>query len=202
MDVTLLKNSRTRADARTGMLARRAPGQAMVEFGLIALLLCLLFFGIFDFGMLLNGWISVTSAAREGGRQAAIGIPQTCGAGCTAPTSVTAIVNSIGIPDATGSPTISVVYCPSSSSSCTSATARDPSTLVTPYGSCTSSCSGPVSGDLVNVSVMSQLQVSTPLVRPFFQSSAAGSTCTSSSAQCLVTMGTSTTMRYEGAFVQ
>jgi Flp pilus assembly protein TadG len=198
----VLKKYQPRADAQRSGMKHRRRGQAMVEFGLIALLLCLLFFGIFDFGMLLNGWISLTSAAREGARQAAIGIPLTCGAGCTAPTSVTAVVNAMAIPDATGTPTLTVYYCPSGNSSCTSSNAIPSSQLVTPYGTCTSSCTGPVTGNLINVSVTAQLQVSTPLVRPFFQSSAAGSTCTSSSAQCLVTMGTSATMRYEGAYVQ
>src|SRR5687768_5022558 len=52
---------------------RRARAQSLVEFGLVALLFTLLLFGIVDFGLLLNGWISVSSAAREAARTASLG---------------------------------------------------------------------------------------------------------------------------------
>ena len=35
----------------------------MVEFGILALLFTLIMFAIADFGMLLNGWVAVSSAA-------------------------------------------------------------------------------------------------------------------------------------------
>src|SRR6476660_193360 len=52
---------------------RRSRGQAMVEFGLIALLFVLILFGIVDFGMLLNGWINVSTGSAAGARWAALG---------------------------------------------------------------------------------------------------------------------------------
>ena len=56
--------------------ARRAPqdrGAAAVEFALLLPLLMLLVFGIVDFGRALNAQITLTQAAREGARMAALG---------------------------------------------------------------------------------------------------------------------------------
>ena len=58
--------------------ARRAPrdrGAAAVEFALLLPLLTLLVFGIVDFGRGLNAQITLTQAAREGARMAALGEP-------------------------------------------------------------------------------------------------------------------------------
>ena len=58
--------------------ARRAPrdrGAAAVEFALLLPLLMLLVFGIVDFGRALNAQITLTQAAREGARLAALGEP-------------------------------------------------------------------------------------------------------------------------------
>jgi Flp pilus assembly protein TadG len=58
--------------------ARRAPrdrGAAAVEFALLLPLLTLLVFGIVDFGRALNAQITLTQAAREGARMAALGEP-------------------------------------------------------------------------------------------------------------------------------
>jgi len=58
--------------------ARRAPrdrGAAAVEFALLLPLLALLVFGIVDFGRALNAQITLTQAAREGARMAALGEP-------------------------------------------------------------------------------------------------------------------------------
>jgi Flp pilus assembly protein TadG len=58
--------------------ARRAPrdrGAAAVEFALLLPLLALLVFGIVDFGRGLNAQITLTQAAREGARMAALGEP-------------------------------------------------------------------------------------------------------------------------------
>ena len=54
-------------------MQQRGPGQAIVEFALVAILFFTVLFAIFDFGMLLNDWISVTTGAAAGARQAAIG---------------------------------------------------------------------------------------------------------------------------------
>jgi len=50
-------------------------GAAAVEFALLLPLLLLLVFGIIDFGRALNAQITLTQAAREGARLAALGQP-------------------------------------------------------------------------------------------------------------------------------
>src|SRR5437879_4648256 len=52
----------------------RGRGQAIVEFGLVALLFTLLLMGTVDFAILLNGWLGVSSSARDIARQLAVGI--------------------------------------------------------------------------------------------------------------------------------
>ena len=74
---------------------RRGRAQAMVEFGLIALLFVLILFGIVDFGMLLNGWINVSTGSAAGARWAALG-------------------NSM---DTTSSPTVNGIYAQAKASS-------------------------------------------------------------------------------------
>jgi Flp pilus assembly protein TadG len=48
-------------------------GQTMVEFALIMPLLCIVLFGIIQFGVLYNDYISLTDATRVGARKAAVG---------------------------------------------------------------------------------------------------------------------------------
>jgi Flp pilus assembly protein TadG len=55
------------------MIHRRDRGAAAVEFALLLPLLLLLVFGIIDFGRALNAQITLTQAAREGARLAALG---------------------------------------------------------------------------------------------------------------------------------
>ena len=50
-------------------------GAAAVEFALVFPLLLLIVFGIIDFGRALNAQITLTQAAREGARLAAVGQP-------------------------------------------------------------------------------------------------------------------------------
>ena len=50
-------------------------GAAAVEFALVLPLLLLLVFGIIDFGRAINAQITLTQAAREGARLAALGQP-------------------------------------------------------------------------------------------------------------------------------
>jgi hypothetical protein len=72
-------------------MRNRGRGQAVVEFGLVAILFFTLLFGVVDLGMVLNDWISASSAASVGGRHAAVGAcmegpaadPFTCSAGET-----------------------------------------------------------------------------------------------------------------------
>jgi Flp pilus assembly protein TadG len=53
----------------------RDRGAAMVEFALLLPMLLLIVFGIIDFGRALNAQITLTQAAREGARLAALGQP-------------------------------------------------------------------------------------------------------------------------------
>ena len=53
-------------------LGKSDNGAAMVEFALIALLLLALIFGIIEFGWILNGYITLTFAVREGARLAVV----------------------------------------------------------------------------------------------------------------------------------
>src|SRR6266566_4342525 len=52
----------------------RGRGQAIVEFGLVALLFTLLLMGTVDFAILLNGWLGVSSSARDVVRVMAVGV--------------------------------------------------------------------------------------------------------------------------------
>lgn len=54
--------------------SRRRRGQSIVEFGLVALMFTLLLFGVIDLGILMNGWLGVSSSARDIARQMAVGI--------------------------------------------------------------------------------------------------------------------------------
>ncbi len=56
------------------MLRSRRRGQAIVEFGIIAILFTLIMFAIADFGLLLNDWLSVSSGARQLARDASVGM--------------------------------------------------------------------------------------------------------------------------------
>src|SRR6266851_8751665 len=51
----------------------RQSSQAIVEFGLIALLFTALMFAVVDFGLLLNTWLAVSSGTREIARNASVG---------------------------------------------------------------------------------------------------------------------------------
>ena len=52
---------------------RSERGQSLVEFAIVVTIFVALLSGIVDFGAALNGWITLSSAAREGARQASIG---------------------------------------------------------------------------------------------------------------------------------
>jgi hypothetical protein len=55
----------------------RQRSQAIVEFGIVALLFTLIAFAVVDFGLLLNNWLAVSSGARALARDAAVGMYQT-----------------------------------------------------------------------------------------------------------------------------
>lgn len=52
---------------------RERRGQAMVELAIVLPILLLVLMGIIDFGRIYQGYLVVTTAAREGARQAAVG---------------------------------------------------------------------------------------------------------------------------------
>jgi Flp pilus assembly protein TadG len=54
---------------------RSERGAAAVEFALVMPLLLLLVFGIIEFGLVFNRYISMTHASREGVRELSLGIP-------------------------------------------------------------------------------------------------------------------------------
>jgi len=53
-------------------LIRNQKGQAFVEFALVLPILLLLVFGIIQFGILFNNYLTLTDAVRAGARQAAV----------------------------------------------------------------------------------------------------------------------------------
>lgn len=59
--------------SRLKKFGRAEKGQSLVEFAFVSLPLLLLLLGMIEFGWLLNGQLTVTSAAREGARAAAVG---------------------------------------------------------------------------------------------------------------------------------
>jgi Flp pilus assembly protein TadG len=54
-------------------LIRNENGQAFVEFALVLPILLVLVFGIIQFGILFNNYLTLTDAVRAGARQAAVG---------------------------------------------------------------------------------------------------------------------------------
>jgi Flp pilus assembly protein TadG len=51
---------------------RSEEGQTMVEFALVLPVFCLLLFGVIQFGILFNNYITLTDAVRAGARKAAV----------------------------------------------------------------------------------------------------------------------------------
>lgn len=68
------KGGRSVARRATGTRTRDR-GAVAVEFALLLPVLLMLVFGLIDFGRLLNAQITLTQAAREGARLAALGYP-------------------------------------------------------------------------------------------------------------------------------
>jgi Flp pilus assembly protein TadG len=64
--------SRPRCSRRSRRRARGEEGQALVEFAIVLPVLCLLLFGIMQFGLLFYNYIDLTSATRDGARRVAV----------------------------------------------------------------------------------------------------------------------------------
>jgi Flp pilus assembly protein TadG len=169
---------------------RREPAQAVVEFGLLALLFTLLLFAIVDFGLLLNGWVTVSSAAREGARRAAVGISTS--------STVHDTQQFAPVPGLAPSEVkVTIAYCDGTTCEyfCSYAAGQQPI-----GGGTGDKCLAPTAtattykpNSTVKVTVTAdKFQVVTPLVRPFFG-------CGGNQPTCFVPLSSFTSMRYEGA---
>ena len=58
--------------SRRRITIRDERGQTMVEFALVVPILCVILFGIFQFGALYNDYVTLTDATRVGARKAAV----------------------------------------------------------------------------------------------------------------------------------
>jgi Flp pilus assembly protein TadG len=89
----------------------RQRGQAVVEFGLIALLFTLLMFAVVDFGLLLNGWLTVASDTQQLARDAAVGAYTGCTPWPSCRSQLNAKANSFPIPGVTADSPTFTGYC-------------------------------------------------------------------------------------------
>jgi Flp pilus assembly protein TadG len=114
----------------------RQRGQALVEFALVLVPLLFIFFGIIQFGLVFNAYVTVANAAREGAREASVyvydfGLSQAQNDTARAARASTAVTNSMGFLS-TSSPNFSVAsdvvvnYGGASGCPATSASATDP----------------------------------------------------------------------------
>jgi len=190
----------------------RQRGQAIVEFGIIALLFTLLMFAIVDFGLLLNSWVRLSAGTREVARAAAVGYThdqvQTMVQQLTLP-GINPQVNHAdfvqyccGDHSENDALVLQITYydhlanCIPGASGCNP---LDPHLVDNNYwgGACPSGCNTgpnahPARGDIIVVSLQAPgMQIFTPLVRPFFG-------CNGNQVNCYVHLGSSTMMRYEG----
>jgi TadE-like protein len=198
------------------MLRAKQGSQAIVEFGLIALLFTLIMFAVIDFGLLLNTWLAVSSGSREIARAASVGKEQD---------SLQDMARHLNLPSVStdgfsnlccgtsSAVEVRVEYFSCTVSPWTCGNPRPASEVSRFYplqnvdntGSCTdptqppppappvpNTCH-PLADDFVRVTVVAHgAQVITPLVRPFFG-------CTNGvNPNCNVTLNSTTTMRVEG----
>jgi Flp pilus assembly protein TadG len=101
----------------------RDRGAAAVEFALLLPLLLLLVFGIIDFGRAINAQITLTQAAREGARLAALGQPNVVSRTQAAATGLSPV-------------TVTVTSCPAGATQTTDAVVQTSYSFnfVTPVG--------------------------------------------------------------------
>jgi TadE-like protein len=191
----------------------RQNSQAVVEFGVLALMFVLLMFAVVDLGLLLNSWVRLSAATREIGRAATVGyngdsleemgralvlpgVSHTMfgpfSGYCCGPNDKIVLT----IDYYNGDPTVACI--PGGASPCTPL----PASSVDDYywgggthctGRPSTPCAGlhPLRGDIIVVSLAAPgMEVVTPLVRPFFG-------CGSSDAHCTVRLGSTAMMRYE-----
>ena len=204
-------------------MRRKQRSQAVVEFGLIALLFTALMFAIVDFGLLLNTWLAVSSGTRDIARSASVGKGQPFLEDQARHLNLPAVSTS-GFarvcchPDPGGTPSarpaveVQVDYltgCSPTLSVCTVVSSASNVSVDYPFrwadqagsgpavlgGGCTPAANcHPQAGDYVRVTVTAHgAQVITPLIRLAFENCRDGS-----NPQCNVDLGSSVTMRVEG----
>lgn len=177
---------------------RGTPAQAIVEFGIIALLFVLLVFGLFDFGMAMNVWLATGNGAREAARQGALG---------ATPDQMRALVQALpfpGVNRSAGPIQVNIYVRTTCAVGCkiTGTEHWEPITGTTTWSSATyptakysDGTSIPNLGDQVKILVTAQYyEIVTPLVRPFFG-------CAGSVAHCYHPIDSMTIVRYEGLHV-
>lgn len=175
----------------------RQRSQSVVEFGLLALLFTLILFGIADFGLLLNGWIAVSSSAREGARRAAVGAEVK---GTRPEYGVIDSAQSFApVPGVSPSQVKVVVFydwATEPEAFCSPGATPPPPeptcSVLVPQDAIPGATYDPPADTMVTVTVTAdRFEVITPLVRPFFG-------CDGSVPHCYVPLTSSTSMRYEG----
>jgi len=183
------------------MFRARRRGQAVVEFGLIALLFVGLLFAVVDFGLLLNTWLAVSSGSREIARSASVGKREAF-LRDQAEKMVLPSVSTNGFSgwccDPDDALEVTVTYYDCSGASPCAMDAISSTNIHTEYWGGDPACTTfppcfPKPDNRVTVTVKAHgAQVITPLIRPFFG-------CTDgTNPNCNVTLTSSTTMRYEG----
>jgi hypothetical protein len=203
------------------MRRSRGRAQAVVEFGVVALLFTLLMFAVVDFGLLLNAWLTVASNTQQLARDAALGSSwsqleargRTLGvvgvsadnppfpAYCCGPTDAIQITVTyydhctpgVGVCNTVSPNELDNRYESGGlPGTCSSTPCPHPSR---PRQTCTG-LPGPCPGDTVVVTMTAHgAQVLTPLVRPFFTNP---STCPTGGQRCYVPISSTITMRYDG----
>ena len=180
------------------MRARRR-GQAIVEFGVIALLFTALMFATVDFGLLLNTWLAVSSGTRDIARNASVGKKTaTLNDEATKLTIPSVDWNGFGSACCTASSAVhmTVEYFPSNCIPGPGCTAFSAGQVYTDYGGTYPNGTPgghPAADDHLRVTLVAQgAQVITPLLRPFFG-------CTNgANPKCYVPLQSVVIMRYEG----
>jgi len=179
--------------------------QAIIEFGLIALLFTALMFATVDFGLLLNTWLAVSSGTREIARSASVGKKAVFLTDEASKLSVPAVDRQFAggwCCTSTSSLYLTVEYFNQCvpGGGCTAITT--PAQLLAAYvpgGTCvdpappTPPVCHPMSNDSVRITFIAQgAQIITPLLRPAFG-------CTNgSNPNCYVPLTSTAIMRFEG----
>jgi hypothetical protein len=180
----------------------RRRGQAIVEFGVIALLFTALMFAVVDFGLLLNTWLAVSSGSREVARNASVGKKMAFLTNEAQQLSVPSLDTGSGSGfgssccGAGSALYLQVDYFPQCvpGPGCTPLL---PGQVFLSYGGTLSDGTPgghPQTNDSVRITLIAQgAQVITPLIRPAF------GCFNGSNPRCHVPLSSVTIMRYEGA---